>query len=45
MYVCMYKHVRLGESGGMLPQEILDAQRLRLSPFWDRNRAVVVVHG
>ena len=43
--VCMYKHVRLGGSGGMLPQEVLVAQRLRLSPFCDRNRAVVVVHG
>ena len=37
VYVCMHKHARLGGSGGMLPQEILDALR----PFWDRSRAVV----
>ena len=45
MYVCMHKHVRLGGSGGMLPQETfflkLDALRLLLRPFWDRSRIVV----
>ena len=25
MYVCMHKHAELGGSGGMLPQEKLDA--------------------
>ena len=39
--VCMHKHARLGGSGGMLPQEILDALRLLLRPFWDRSRALV----
>ena len=24
MYVCMHKHTKLGGSGGMLPQEILE---------------------
>ena len=40
----LYKHTRLGGSGGMLPQEIfkkLDALRLLLRPFWDRNIAII----
>ena len=44
--VYMHKHARLGGSGGMLSQKIfykLDALRLLLRPFWDRNRAVVAI--
>ena len=40
----LYKHTRFGGSGGMLPQEIflkLDALRLLLRPFWDRNIAII----
>ena len=29
----LHKHKRLGGSGGMLPQEMLDALRLLLRPF------------
>ena len=41
LYVCVYKHARVGESGGMLPQEKLDALRLLLRPFFDRRSAIV----
>ena len=44
VYVCMHKHVRLGGSGGMLPQEIIvDVlhEIASVRPFWDRSRAVV----
>ena len=34
----VYKHARLGGSGGMLPQEVL---KLLLRPFWNRSRAAV----
>ena len=37
--VCIHKHARLGRSGGILPQEKLDALR----SFWDRNRAIVAI--
>ena len=30
MYVCMHKHVRLGGSGGMLPQEKLDVYKIAI---------------
>ena len=35
VYVC--KRARLGGSGGMLRQEMLDALRLLLRPLWDRS--------
>ena len=41
LYACVYKHARVGESGGMLPQEKLGALRLLLRPFFDRSSATV----
>ena len=46
VHVYRHKHLRLGGSGDMLPQEIflkLDVLRLLLRPFWDRSRAVVAI--
>ena len=40
----LHKHTRLGGSGGMLPEEILEIRcsEMLLRPFWDRSTAILV---